>query len=111
MSLTKGQKSRAVWAFFVVLRPFLLQTGMPALCLDSQGRKGEQQGWHTTACHPSVVPQPCCPLGVCLALPHCPCLVLCHLTAVAEHPDPLIWADGFQLLSCEWLAKAPDTSS
>lgn len=58
--------------------------------------------------------QPHCPPWVCLALQSYPCLALCTkllLTAVAEHPHPLIWADGLQLLSCEQLAKAPHTSS
>lgn len=69
MSLTKGQKSRAVWAFFVVLRPFLLQTGMPALCLDSQGGKGKQQGWHTTAATLQLCPSHAAHWG---------CAWLCH---------------------------------
>lgn len=39
------------------------------------------------------------------------CATKLLLTAVAAHPDPLIWADEPQLLSCERLATAPNTSS
>lgn len=54
MSLTKRQKSRAVWGFFVVVRPFLLETGTPALCRSGQG--GKRSSSAVCHCHPPAGP-------------------------------------------------------